>query len=126
MKYVAVIERCPNNYSAYVPELPGCIAAADARDETLELIREGIAVYIEALIEFDEPLPERRISLTEAMADYLSTGDGYHDPETGVYEKYDYEDTEVAFVMVEVEVDLPLAKVAAETGSRLEVSAAGT
>ncbi len=114
MKYVAVIERCPNNYSAYVPELPGCIAAADARDETIELIREGIGYHIEFMVEDGDPVPEPRMSLTEAMVDYLSTGDGYSDPETGVYEKYDYEDTEVTFVMVEVEVDLPLAKAAAE------------
>ncbi len=114
MKYAVVIEKCPNNYGAYVPDLPVCVAAAKTRSETLKLIREGIGYHIEFIMEDGDPVPEPRMSLTDAMVDYLSTGDGYRDPETGVYEKYDYEDTEVTFVMVEVEVDLPLAKVAAE------------
>ena len=41
MKYAVVIEKTGNGYSAYVPDLPGCIAAADTLAETEELIREA-------------------------------------------------------------------------------------
>ena len=58
MSYVVIIERAPNNYGAYVPELPGCIAVAKTRDETFRLICEGIEIYIEELEKRGEPVPE--------------------------------------------------------------------
>ena len=58
MKYVVVFEQTPENYSAYVPDLPGCVAAADTRDEVEQLIREAIAMHIDGLREDDEPIPE--------------------------------------------------------------------
>ena len=58
MRYVVVFEQTPNNWSAYVPDLPGCVAAADTRDETEQLIREAIVLYLEALRENHEPVPE--------------------------------------------------------------------
>ena len=41
MKYTAVIEKTGNGYSAYLPDLPGCIAAGDTFEETSQLIREA-------------------------------------------------------------------------------------
>ena len=58
MKYVVVYEQTPNNYSAYVPDLPGCVAAGKTREETERLIREAIAFHLEGLRESDEPIPE--------------------------------------------------------------------
>lgn len=58
MEYGLVIEKTGNGYSAYVPDLPGCIAAGDTREETESLIREAIAYYLEALGEYGYPLPE--------------------------------------------------------------------
>ena len=55
MKYTVVIERTPNNYAAYVPDLPGCVAT---QEEVLEQIREAIDLYIEGLLEDGEPVPE--------------------------------------------------------------------
>ena len=42
MRYAVVIEKTDNGYSAYAPDLPGCIAAGDPRAETERLIREAI------------------------------------------------------------------------------------
>jgi predicted RNase H-like HicB family nuclease len=58
MKYVVVIEKSDNGYSAYVPDLPGCIAAAYTRDETEQLIREAIPFHLESMREDNEPIPE--------------------------------------------------------------------
>ncbi len=58
MKYTVVIEKTGNGYSAYVPDLPGCVAAGDTREETEELIREAIVYHLEILRESGDPIPE--------------------------------------------------------------------
>ena len=58
MTYAVVYERTPNNYSAYVPDLPGCVATGSTRDEVEKLIREAIAVHLEGLRREREPIPE--------------------------------------------------------------------
>jgi predicted RNase H-like HicB family nuclease len=58
VKYTVVYERTPRNYSAYVPDLPGCVAAAKTKAETRRLIREAIRMHIEAMREDGEPIPE--------------------------------------------------------------------
>ena len=58
MGYAVLIEKGATGYSAHVPDLPGCIAAAETRDETYQLIREAIDLYIEALEEEGLPVPE--------------------------------------------------------------------
>ena len=114
-KYAVVIEKAPNNYGASVPDLPGCVATAETRDETLKLIREGIEIYIETSIEFGDPVPQPRMSLEDAMAEYLSMGDsGYRDPDTGEWVEYDFQTLEVAFLMVEVDEDLTAARAVAD------------
>ena len=111
MEYAVTLERGPNNYGASVPDLPGCVAAADTREETLDLIREGIGYHIELMLEDGDPVPQPRMSLEDAMADYLSMGDsGYRDPDTGEWVEYDFQTLEVAFLMVEVDVDLAAAR----------------
>ena len=57
MKYAVVIEKGPTSYSAYVPDLPGCVAAAETREEVCELIREAVELYTEAMEEEGLPLP---------------------------------------------------------------------
>ena len=49
MRYAIVLERGPTSYGAYVPDLPGCVAAAETRDEALLLIREAIEFHIEEM-----------------------------------------------------------------------------
>ena len=58
MKYAVVIEKGPSSYGAHVPDLPGCVAAADTRDEVCALIREAIELYVAALEEDGLPIPE--------------------------------------------------------------------
>lgn len=57
MQYVVAYEQTPENWSAYVPDLPGCIAAADTRADVERLIREAIQLYIEALQKDSQPVP---------------------------------------------------------------------
>ena len=110
-KYAVVIEKTPNNYGASVPDLPGCVATAETREETLKLIREGIEIYIGLTLEDGDPVPEPSISLKDAMADYSSMGEsGYRDPDTGEWVEYEFQTLEVAFLMVEVDADLTAAR----------------
>ena len=57
VKYVVVFEQSPNNWAAYVPDLPGCVAAGDTREETEALIHEAITLHIESLVAHNEPVP---------------------------------------------------------------------
>ena len=57
MKYMVVIEKGETGYGAHVPDLPGCIAAGETRDEVLQLIKEAIEFHIEGLREAGEPVP---------------------------------------------------------------------
>lgn len=57
MRYLVVIEQGPPSFGAYVPDLPGCVAAADFRDEALRLIREAIELHIQDLKQSGQPLP---------------------------------------------------------------------
>ena len=58
MKYTAVIEKTDNGYSAYLPDLPGCIAAGDTFEETSQLIREAANYHVEIMAEHGESIPE--------------------------------------------------------------------
>ncbi len=58
MRYVVVYEQTPTGWSAYVPDLPGCVAAGETREETERLIREAIHLHVAALREDQEPVPE--------------------------------------------------------------------
>ena len=57
MQYVVVYERTATGWSAYVPDLPGCDAAGDTREEVEGLIREAISMHIQALREEGETVP---------------------------------------------------------------------
>ncbi len=57
-QYAVIYEWTGTNYSAYVPDLPGCIACGDTLDETEGLMKEAVEMYIEALKEDGKPVPE--------------------------------------------------------------------
>ncbi len=57
MKYLYIIEQGKNNFSAYVPDLPGCAAAAKTKAETEKLIKEAIEFHIEGMILNGEKVP---------------------------------------------------------------------
>ena len=60
MKYLTIIEKGEDGCGAYVPDLPGCVAAAATEEEALRLIGEAIALHIEMLQEQGLPVPEPR------------------------------------------------------------------
>lgn len=58
MRYAIVLEKTENNYSAYVPDLPGCVATGFTVEETEQEIRGAIEFHIEGLIEDGLPIPQ--------------------------------------------------------------------
>ena len=56
--YLVVIERGERNFSAYVPDLPGCVVTGTTREQTVERMREAIALHIEGLRADGDPVPE--------------------------------------------------------------------
>jgi predicted RNase H-like HicB family nuclease len=57
MRYAIVIEKATSNYSAYVPDLPGCVATGKTVEETEQQIREAIEFHLEGLREDGLPVP---------------------------------------------------------------------
>lgn len=51
MRYAVIIEEGENSFGAYVPDLPGCVAVAETREEVVRLIQEAIDFHIEGLRE---------------------------------------------------------------------------
>ena len=64
MEYTIVIEETPGNYSAFAPDLPGCVATGATRDEAVREMRSAIAFHIESLREHREPVPDPRCTAT--------------------------------------------------------------
>jgi predicted RNase H-like HicB family nuclease len=56
--YLVVIERGDRNYSAYVPDLPGCVVTGATRGETIERMRGAIALHLDGMRADGEPIPE--------------------------------------------------------------------
>ena len=57
-RFAIVVEKAENIYSAYVPDLPGCIATGSTMEETEREIREAIELHIEGMIEDGLPVPQ--------------------------------------------------------------------
>jgi len=58
MRYAIVVERAGNNYSAYVPDLPGCVATGGTLEETEKLIREAVELHLNGLRADGLPIPQ--------------------------------------------------------------------
>jgi predicted RNase H-like HicB family nuclease len=67
MKYAVIFEKTGTGYSAYVPDLPGCIAAGANLDETAALIREAVEMHVETMREDGDSIPE-----PTTVADYVA------------------------------------------------------
>ena len=67
MKFTVVIEKAPNNFGAYVPDLPGCVATGKTREEVTELIEEAVRLHLEGMREdgLDIPVPQASSVLVE-------------------------------------------------------------
>jgi len=70
MRYAIVIEQAAENYSAYVPDLPGCVATGNTLEEVEEQIREAIAFHLEGLREdgMSVPPPSSHVEYVDIAA----------------------------------------------------------
>jgi predicted RNase H-like HicB family nuclease len=66
MRYAVVIEKADGNYSAYVPDLPGCVAAGATVADVENEIREAIRFHIDGLKQDGQPVPK-----PTSIADYV-------------------------------------------------------
>jgi len=57
LRYLVVVEKGDSSFGAYVPDLPGCVAAGETRAEVLALIREAIEFHVEGLKQDGQPIP---------------------------------------------------------------------
>ena len=70
MRYAVIIEKGPKSYGAYVPDLPGCVAAGDSRDEVITLIEEAMVFHIEGLKQegLSVPAPSSGVEFVDVAA----------------------------------------------------------
>jgi len=57
MKYAVVIEKGPESFGAYAPDLPGCAVAGDTKEEVVLLIQEAIELHLQSLKEHGDEIP---------------------------------------------------------------------
>lgn len=63
MRYAVIVEEGESSFGAYVPDLPGCAAVGETKEEVLQLIQEAIDFHIEGLREDGQPIPEPSSSI---------------------------------------------------------------
>jgi len=70
MRYAIVIEQAAGNYSAYVPDLPGCVATGGTMQEVEDQIRQAIAFHLEGMREdgFPAPPPLSQVEYVDVAA----------------------------------------------------------
>ena len=103
--YAVVIDRGPNSYSAYCPDVLGCVSVGDDWLEMLAMIREALKFHIERMLEDGDALPEPTMSIRDAIrfhGELIAEVDNDR-PDAGDEEPV----TEVTFTMVEVNVQIP-------------------
>ncbi len=66
IRFLIIIEKAGNNFSAYSPDLPGCVATGSTREETEKNMYEAIQMHIQGLIDDHAPIPE-----PQATAEYV-------------------------------------------------------
>ena len=69
MKYTVVLEKGESSYGAFVPDLPGCIAVAEDREQTLRLLKEAVEFHIEGLRAQGLPVPPAHCDIAEVEVD---------------------------------------------------------
>jgi predicted RNase H-like HicB family nuclease len=69
-RFLIVIEKANDNYSAYCPDLPGCVATGKTREETERNMHEAVQMHIQGMIEDRMAIPEN-----VTMAEYIAVAD---------------------------------------------------
>lgn len=65
LTYTVILERTGTGYSAYVPDLPGCISVGSTREEIVEMMREAMEFHLESMVEDGDEIPELISSAVE-------------------------------------------------------------
>ncbi len=65
-RFLVVIEKANGNYSAYSPDLPGCVATGDTREEAEQNMYEAIEMHLRGLVEDNLPVPE-----SQSFSEYI-------------------------------------------------------
>jgi len=68
-RFLVVIEKADGNYSAYSPDLPGCVATGETREEAQRNMHEAIETHVKGLLEDNLPVPE-----SQSFAEYVAVG----------------------------------------------------
>lgn len=66
-RFLIVIEKADNNYSAYSPDLPGCVATGKTREEVERNMHEAVEMHVQGMLEDNLPIPE-----STAYAEYIA------------------------------------------------------
>jgi len=66
-RFLIVIEKADGNYSAYSPDLPGCVATGGTREETVRNMHEAIQMHVEGLLEDGLSVPQ-----SQSFAEYIA------------------------------------------------------
>jgi predicted RNase H-like HicB family nuclease len=66
MRYAVVIEKAKRNFSAYLPDVPGCVATGRTVQQTLDRLREALAMHFDGMQEDGEPIPD-----PQTLVDYI-------------------------------------------------------
>jgi predicted RNase H-like HicB family nuclease len=66
-RFLVVIEKAESNYSAYSPDLPGCVATGATREEVEQNMHEAIRLHVQGLIEDNLPIPN-----SQSFAEYMA------------------------------------------------------
>lgn len=69
VRYVVIVEQGENGFGAYVPDLPGCAAVGETKDEALRLIQEAIKLHLEGLRQEGLPIPK-----PSSSSEYVEVG----------------------------------------------------
>lgn len=66
-RFLVIIEKADDNYSAYSPDLPGCVATGQTRDEVAQNMYQAIQMHVQGLREDNLPVPE-----SQSFAEYVA------------------------------------------------------
>ncbi len=75
MKYTVIIEKGPTSFGAYIPDLPGCVAAGETREEVVSLITWAVVDHVELMAEHGEAIPEPASTAIEVEVERPSTSE---------------------------------------------------
>ena len=111
LTYVVTLEEMPRNFSACVPDVPGCVSTGRTREEVMEMIQEALAFHIEEMMSDGQLPPPPTTGIDDAIAhhsgpvpeDVLSSYSEFGDAEATVSTRFE---------MVEVEIPTPQATLA--------------